>query len=405
MKIAKFALVPILMAGSAHADGLYYVGTEVLESLPLRWSVGASVIYDDNVSPGGALDGESSLAWNGSVGVSFVNVTPRTTWDVYARLGLISYFDNPAGTDDINYQVKTGINMTYRFSERLRFSSSNSLSFDLEPDYSYGYANTRSIDETLFWQTSNSVGFRWSERFATYTGLSLSVVDYQDVENNDRFTWSVNTQGRYQLSPNTVLTADYRHGITTGNGVSADSSNQYVLGGIEHRFSPNSVAILRAGSQFRDVDGGASTSSPYLELAVNSQMSAQLRFRMFARYGLESYDTVQTLFLPAATLVEFDERKTLRLGINAEYTISPMMSLFGGIDYIPTYFEGGRIVNTGLSAPDQTEDVINATLGLSVRLTNNISGSLSFTHTNSTSDLTGREYDRNRVSLGVSAAF
>ena len=189
MKIAKLALVPLLMAGSVHAEGLYYVGTEVLESLPLKWSVGANVMYDDNVSPGSASE-ESSMSLNGYVGVSLVNVTPRTTWDVYARLGLISYFDNPEGTDDINYQVKTGINLTHRFSERLRYSSRNFISFDLEPDYSYGYANTRSIGETLFWQTDNSVGFRWSERFATYTGLSLSGTDYQDVQNNDRFTWT-----------------------------------------------------------------------------------------------------------------------------------------------------------------------------------------------------------------------
>jgi uncharacterized protein (PEP-CTERM system associated) len=153
------------------------------------------------------------------------------------------------------------------------------------------------------------------------------------------------------------------------------------------------------------VDDGDSSNSPYLELALNSQLTAEFRLKMFARYGLESYDTVQTLFLPLPTTVEYDARKTLRLGIDAVYTISPMLSVFGGIDYIPSSFEDGRRIDNGLGVPDSEEDVINATLGLSVRVTNNVSGSLSYTHTNSTSDFNGRDYDRNRISLGVNAQF
>jgi hypothetical protein len=144
-------------------------------------------------------------------------------------LGLIYYFDAPDGMDDINSQSRAGVNLTHRFSERLRFSSRNFISYELEPDYSYGYASSRALGEYFYWQTDNSVGYRWTERFATYTGLRLTGTDYSDVDNNDRFTWELYNQFRYQLSPQTVLTADYRYGQTSGDGVSSDSTNQYLL--------------------------------------------------------------------------------------------------------------------------------------------------------------------------------
>jgi len=409
MNIAKLALFPLLLAGPLHAEGLYYVGTEILESMPIKWSVGANVIYDDNVSPGGINDGQDSTAANLSLSVAFVNVTPQTTWDVYARLGMVYYFDASETMDDVNSQSRLGVNLTHRFSERLRFSSSNFISYELEPDYSYGYANTRSVDEYFFWQTDNSIGFRWSERFATYTGVSVSGLAYSEAENNDRLTWMIYNSGRYQLSPRTVLTAEYRHGFTTGDGLASDSTNQYVLVGLEHRFSPNTIAILRTGAQFRDVDDGGSLTSPYLEFALSSQVNHGLRVKAFVRYGLESYDTVQTLLegpdnnIPYQ--VEYDARPTLRIGVDARYAISPLLTVFGGIDYVPSSYENGRRIGAVGPVPDSDEDIINLTLGISVLLSNNMSANFSYVYTDSSSDIPGREYDRNRLSIGVNYQF
>lgn len=397
----------IVAIGSASGQGLYYVGSEAQESLPLKWVVGANVIYDDNVSPGFGPE-EDSFATNPYVGLSFVSMTPQTTWDVYARLGLIYYFDAPANMDDVSSQSRAGVNMTHRFSERLRFSSRNFVSYELEPDYSYGYASSRSVGEYFFWQADNSVGFRWTERVATYTGLRLSGTSYADVSNNDRFTWELYNQFRYQLSAQTVLTADYRYGQTSGDGLASDSTNQYILGGVEHRFSPNTIGIVRAGVQLRSVDDGEDNSSPYLEFAMNSQVNSQFRIRSFARYGIESYDTVQTFdATPAAALdnVEFDDRQTLRIGVSGEYSLSPMVALFGGVDYIPTTYAGGRTIPLGVSVADVDETIINAYIGVSVKFNDLLTGTASYNFTDSSSDFPGREYDRNRISVGVSAEF
>lgn len=398
-----FGLLGLLAMGSASAQGLYFIGNDSDESMPLKWLVGTSFIYDDNVNPGFGVK-DDSFAINPYVGASMVHITPQTTWDVYARLGCIYYFDAPDIMDDLNSQSRMSVNLTHRFSERLRFSSQNFVSYEMEPDYSYGYATARANGEYFFWNTDNSIGFRWTERVATYTGLRLSGTYYQDskVQNNDRFTWEVYNQFRYQLSPQTVLTADYRYAQTSGNGVASDSTNQYLLMGAEHRFSPNTVGILRAGAQFRDVDEGSSSTSPYLEAAFNWQATQALRLRSYARYGIEDYDTVQNFL---GNTVEYDDRRTLRFGVSGEYTINPMVALFGGVDYIPTSYQSGRTVPGGVSAADVDEYLLNAYIGVSYRINDLLSVNASYNYSNSSSDFDNRDYDRNRISIGVSAEF
>ena len=400
-------LLCLLFAGPAAAQGLYYVGSEAQESLPLKWVVGTNVIYDDNVAPGTAGGKEDSFAINPYVGLSFVNITPQTTWDVYVRLGLVYYFDQPdiADTNDVNSQSRAGLNVTHRFNERLRFSSRNFIAYELEPDYAYGYASSRQLSEYFYWQTDNSIGFRWTERFATYTGFSLTGADYGDVENNNRFTWELYNQGRYQLGPQTVLTGDYRYSQTSDpDGLGSDTTDQYILLGVEQRFSPNTIGIVRAGVQLHSVDDGDDSTSPYLELAMNSQVTQQFSVRLFTRYGIENFDTIRGT---PGGLAEFSDRSTLRFGLASDYAISPMFSIFGGVDYIPASFQDGNVISGGVPGPvaDYDEDIVNAYIGLSVKLNDFLTATASYNYTHSESDFPDQTYNRNRISVGLSAEF
>ena len=396
--------------GAAHAD-LYYIPDEAQESLPLKWSVGVNFTWDDNVNPTAGVLGsdDEATAINPFVGVSFVNITPQTTWDVYARLGAIYYFDEPAaiGSEDFYTQARVGVNLTHRVSERLRFSSRNFISYELEPDYSYGFSTTRQLGEYLYWQTDNSVGYRWTERFATYTGFSLTGLDYDDVVlNQDRFTWTLYNQFRYQLSPQTVLTADYRYSQTDGDDLSSDFTDHFLLGGVEHRFSPNTILVARVGAQFHESEaiGGSDSTSPYVEATMRSQVNEQFSIRGFARYGVEGYDTVRAV---GGGLYEFDDRQTLRLGVSGNYELSQMINFFGGVDYIPATFDDGRLIGGAgpLAASGLDEDVWNAYVGLSVKFTEMLYGTLTYNYTDSDSDFVNQSYDRNRVSVGLRAEF
>jgi hypothetical protein len=283
--------------------------------------------------------------------------------------------------------------------------SRNFLSYELEPDYAQGFATNRQVGEALFYSSDTALGFRWTERFATYTGIRFNGLAFQDLANNDRTTWTLYNQFRYQLSPQTVATASVRYSQTQGDGLARDSSNQFYLVGVEHRFSPNTIAIVNAGVQLRETDGiaGNNATSPYFELTLRSQVNQQFSIRGFARYGIEIFDTVQFV---GGLPVEFDGRLTLRVGVSAEYQISPKLAIFGGVDVINTSFEEGR----GATAPfaavgDFDETLFNAFIGASLKITEYLYGTLSLNHTTSDSDFAFRDYDRNRVNLGLRAEF
>lgn len=402
-------LLGLLLASSAAGQGLYYVGNEAQESIPLKWVVGTSLTYDDNISPGFGPK-EDSLGLNPYVGLSFVTITPQTTWDVYARLGLIYYFDAPDYMDDVNSSSRVGFNLTHRFNERLRFASRNFIAYELEPDYSYGYASARQAGDYFYWSTDNSVGYRWSERLATYTGFNVTGTDY-DAENNDRLSWTLYNQFRYQASPQTVLTMDYRYTQTSGGGDASDAVDHYILVGAEHRFSPNTIGIVRGGIQLHQVEGQSGTSdsdssSPYVEFALNSQINQQFSVRAFARYGIENYNNVQ-VDPTNGFLVQFDELTTFRLGVSTEYVISPVFSIYGGVDYIPSDYSDGQVLPPNVQGPvgDYNQDIVNLYLGMSMKINDFLTGNLTYNYTDSSSDFAGQTYDRNRISLGISSEF
>lgn len=405
-KLATLLLSAAAVGFAAANQGLYYIGSEAQESMPLKWVIGLDTTYDSNVAPG-SLTEDSAWSITPYVGASFVSMTPQTTWDVYARVGLIYYFDQPDGLnlDDTYTQARVGVNLTHRFNERLRLSSRNFLSYELEPDYTQGVATTRQLGEYLYWQTDNALGYRWSERLASYTGFSFTQLDYQDNDYQDRNTWSLYHEFRYQLNPQqSVLTFSYRYSDTDAGGVASDSTSQYILVGLEHRFSPNTIMIARAGVQLYDVDGGSNTTSPYAEVTVRSQVNEALMVRAFARYGLEAYDTVQWV---GTGLYDFDQREVLRIGVSGEYAISPMFSVYSGIDLILANMDDGRRISAGvpLTAGGLSQDLFNIYVGVSMKINDNFYTTLTYNYTDSSSDFFNQDYDRNRVSLGLRYEF
>jgi uncharacterized protein (PEP-CTERM system associated) len=139
-----------------------------------------------------------------------------------------------------------------------------------------------------------------------------------------------------------------------------------------------------------------------VEFALRSRINQQFSVKSYARYGIETYNNVQ--FWRGET-VEFDDQQVLRIGVSAEYAISPMFSVFGGIDYIPTSYQGGQTTSGGFSVEDQSSDIFNAYIGLSVKFNDYLTGTATYNYTDANSDFVGGTYDRNRISIGLSAQF
>ena len=391
--------VSLICIGSASAQSLFDLApsSDDSEPLPLTWTAGASLGFDDNAVPLVAGSDESSLYGSAYVGASFLSRTPATTTEFFARLGIVHYLDDiDVGTQSVDQSSSVagfGLNWTNRISDRLRFVSRNTLNKEREPDYAQGFQGAASGDY-LRWSTDQAVGYRWSERLGTYTGVRYEDVSYDDIDGFDRSSLTLYNDFRYQLSPQTVATFTYRLSEVDGGAVS-DSTNSYFLVGLEHRFSPNTLGVIKGGVQNRDVDGGGDSSNPYFEASVRSQINEQFTIRSYVRYGVEDYAR-------SIIGINFEGSETLRLGLTGRYGVSEQLSLNAGVNYVSLGYVDS--IPAGL---DVDEDSLNLSVGFRLELSDTmwLNGSYNFETLSSDFVAVDREYDRNRINLGINTTF
>lgn len=398
----KSLLVSLVPCAYASAQALYSIAPnddEAGDSLPLTYVVGANIGYDDNPTP--LLQNTDNGALYGSVfaQANFTSVSPQTTWDFFARLGFRYYLDDLDGTnaDNENYSARLGLNYTHRFSERLRFSSRNFVAYEIEPDYDYEIANDRRSGQYLRYSSNNSVGYRWSDRLGTQTGVTFSGINYQDLDNADFSSVTFRHDFRYRVSPATVVTAGYRYGIVS-NDQGGDVTQHFLTGGVEHRISPTSAIVVRAGVQVSDPDSGESRTRPFIEGALRSQLTEQFSTNTFVRYSNEGWN--RRLITGIGTSVAFENNQTLRIGSRGTYALNPQVSLFGGVNYIFTDYEDPIAPAT----QEGNESLLHLNVGASYQMTDSLFLTGSYNFTKSFSDF-DREYDRNRFQLGVQTTF
>lgn len=412
MKFSIFCATVI--ASQAFSQGLYNIAPnddEASESLPLNWTLGASIGYDDNPTPlFGGGDNDGSLYVSPFVKASLVSVSPQTTYELYGQLGAIIYLDSIEGdnVDDVNPNIAAGLNVTHRVNERMRLSSRNSIAYQLEPDYDYGRAGDRRSGPYFRYSTSNSLGYRWSERLATVTGVDFSGVMF-DEGSGDFTRLGLRQQFRYRVSPQTVLTAGYRYNRTMPDD-RGDVNSHSILGGIERKLSATSALVVRAGAQITSPENGDSRTTPFVEATLKSQLSEQLGLRAFARYSQEEWNRgLRNQYGSGADEFEslqFGGSDTLRIGLKANYALSPRVSLFGGANLVVTQYEDlERAASTEYPDDDGSESILNLNTGASYQMTDNFFLTGSYNFTTSESDFGGRDYERNRFQFGVQTTF
>jgi len=402
MKLSTISAFSLLAAGAASAQGIFNIvpNDDATESLPLKYSVSATLGYDDNVTPTRTGSDQTSTFGRLDLGVDYVNITPQTNFNLNASVGIRHYFDDVDDVSESQGNGRIALNIAHRVSERLRLVTRNYVNYGLEADYRYDAPGDGSLEEFLFISTDNAIGYKWTDRLATYSGVRYDSISYEDDFRNDVTNLTFYNQFRYIGSPSTVYTLDYRYRLGDVDG-GRDSDNHFVLLGIEKRISETAVFLAKAGAQFRDVDGGESSTSPFVELGYRSKVNEQFNVRANLRYGVEDYGTV---FSNALGTTIFDTSQTLRIGIAADYNLSPTVILTGGVNYIHTDFEDGTFNN--VSTGDNDLDLINLYVGVTYRINTALSANATYNYTDSSSDETlSRDYDRSRFQLGLTYQF
>jgi len=389
--LSALALTPIVASG----QGLFDIAPndEALESVNVNYTAGVRVGYDSNLTPSTSED-NGSLRASTYIGFNAAKVADRATLEVYGRYTISYNFDTPAGVDDVEHEINLGLNYTYRFNERVRFSSRNTIGYGLEPDFNFGFANTREFNEYLYWSSDNSIGYKFSDKVGAFFGVGFDGTIFDGGNpNSDRKTVTPYTQWRYQLNPRTVLTAGYRYRFHF-NETDRDAQSHIITAGFEHRVNPSAIFVVRAGVQIFDVDDGDTTTAPYIETAYRWSASSRTKFRAFARWGITSFNTS---FLTDS----FDINQNVRVGLAGTHQVSERLTVNGGIDYIFNDFQD----SANGTLEDVTGNLANIYVGLNYRINQNLYFDATVNQTVSTSDLDARDFDRTRVSAGLSYSW
>ncbi len=369
------------------------------DSLPIQYSLTAGLGYDDYFTSDVESEGSSSVYANAALGANYVNASPQTTWKVGAYLSANKYFEDDRGSTGVYYNARLNLDLNHRISDRTRFVSSNYVNYGIEPNYSFTFTPDRAPSEHIFYSLDNAVGHRWTQRLATYTGVRVSGVDYHGGNRNqDRLTYGFYHNFRYSVSQHTTATANFAYNRTDASGSAGNADDARFSLGLERRLSKSSFFTAQVGTTYRDVDGGKDGYyNPYVTAALNTRVNNQLNLRTFVRYGVENYGTSQGINT-------YDTNSALRIGLSANYTVSPKLSLNAGVNYISYNYSDGRDVSTNTSIGDADSSLINPSIGFSYRLNDNTSINGSYNYTDSSSDLSS-DYERNRVQLGVTRTF
>jgi len=400
-------LAGLVSIATASAQSLYYVGQEATETIPLTWTVGAALVYDDNVTPviQEGQPGFEDEAWSITpyVQSNFTLVDPQTTVNFYARVGMSYFIDEmeALGADEEIPNARLGFDWNHSVNDRLRLSSRNFFSYELEPEFAVGISNDRQVDPYFFYSSENSVGYRWTERVGSYTGFGFTGF-LGDVAFADRKSYSAHHQMRYQYTQRAVLTAQYRYQEWTGD-VNA-STNHFVTGGLEYRLSQNSIFVGSAGVQFREVDGFGSSTGPFAEGSVRTQLNSKFGVRAFTRYSMEDMDNVQQI---GGNTFLFSEQQVLRVGTTGDYRLTPRITGFGGADVVMTSFDGGRQI----APPDPTtnegsnETLTNFFIGLRTQVAQGLNTEFTINYMDSSSDFVINDYERLRLGASLNYNF
>ncbi len=357
-----------------------------------------------------------SVFINYDAGVSYTAANTRATFGVAADAGINYYFDRPGRDYDINGALT--LRGTYKLSPRAFLEASSYNSYESEPDFGASnltgftgevgagvtYPGTSAERNGDFFYTTNHVAltYQFTPRISTVTSgdvVATAYVDepYSTIE--DRIELYGDEQFVYLLQPTLSAVAEYRFGYIDYFGISSDSISNFLLVGANYTFNPRLKGLIRGGVEFRDyVDGNEDDISPYFEGSLSYDLSVRSQLGLNLRYGIEEGDLSTSI----------SNSRTLRLGLNFTQMITQRLSA-----YVSFYFthnnyhsEANFDPNTGIfDTGSFVEDTYDVAAGLRYAFNRRVSAEIGYTHTDVTSEVDERQYDRNRYFTGVRFEF
>lgn len=383
-------------AASVFSQGLTAVrdySADFDENIPLTFSVTSRFGYDSlsYSTPSPFLQDFESIYVQGGVGMTYAEVDRTTPWSVALDLGAIHYLDGIPRYDDTFYNARLAFNIAHQISERLKISNNFYLTYEAEPNVATGASTTLYNGQYLYGYNNFNVSYAWSQRFSTTTSITVDGIAYEDSVVSgleDRLSVLIAQQFTYALTRRTSLSAEYRYRVTDyRNRDDVDATSHFALAGVDHAWSQRASGSIRVGAEFFKSDRTEQTS-PYAEVAATYLVARKTSARWFGAVG---YD--------AAELGDYESRYALRTGLTVNHQVTKRFGVNAGVSYAYSNFE------RGVGGGDVSEHSLLLSTGLSYQITENLAVDARYSYSVLKSDDSLREFDRNNVSLGVTASF
>ncbi len=369
------------------------LGTGNFSPSPFRVSISVREGYDDNIytTKNNTVD---SFYTNGNVVFDYKFGDARTQVAFQAFGGATIYYDRPFGR---GYDFSTGLSLSvsHQATPRLGLGAALYLAYQSEPDFNTGFGVNRRSGNYFYSSDKFTTSYQWAPRFATATSYTLGVLNYEDNSVGffeDRVEHTFGNEFRFLVLPTTTAVGEYRYQITEYETAPRDSMTHYVLGGLDHSFNPRFNISFRGGAQFREFDNFDQRTSPYGEATLNYALTEKSSISWNNRYGLDEPDVPGS---PSGT--------SFRTGLRGNYAFTPRISSTLSIYY--QHDDNDGFQSPFVFNPSFSEDTLDLSLGVRYEINSTFAALAGYSHTEVLSDITLREYARNRYYLGLNATF
>lgn len=369
------------------------LGTGNFSKTPFHVSVSVREGYDDNVYTT-QQNRVGSWFTNGSAVLDYRFGSPRTRFDLQAVAGATYYYYRPFGQEyDINTALTLGFE--HHATPRLTFSANAYVTYQTEPDLNAGFGVNRRVGNYFYTADKLTLSYQWAPRFSTATSYTFGAINYDDSNIGsfeDRFEHTFGNEFRFLVLPTTTLVGEYRYEIIDFDVAPRDSTTHFVLAGVDHTFNPRFNVSLRAGAEFREIDNFGERTSPYAESTLRYALGERTSVAWLSRYGLEQPDVSGS-----------PSRRTFRTGLTMSYALASRITATGSAFY--EHDENDGVLTSTFFQPDFAEDTLNLGLGLRYDINRVFAVLAGYTFTKVFSDVSLREYYRDRVYVGLNATF
>jgi hypothetical protein len=428
-----FVSVGLIAAGTASLQGAYAPEWNSTEAS--MWSVSGTLrgFYDDNYTTASS----SSLSGGDKKGSFGFEVTPQINLNVplqQTELGLryiygLYYYQEREnlGQDPIDQSHQLDLWVDHAFTERWQAKVQDSFVVGQEPellDPKNTSVVTRTEGNNIRNTGSLAVNTIWTRLFSTALNYQNSIYDYQNSGGTaldpslagemNRIDQSVSLDLQWLIAPETMAFfggalewVNYDGGepiainpITSATYYSSSRNSRSYFGyvGVQHSMLANLSFTAKGGIQYSDNyndPSGATSLNPYADISLIYTYLPGC----YAQAGFTQTQNATDQVSPDpnnGSIAMSTESSTVYASINHKLTSRLLGTVIGRWQH--------SIYNQGLYN-NQADDYYSLGLNLSYSFTPHFSAEAGYNLDDLVSQIPGNHYTRNRVYLGVTAAY